>query len=367
MVGALVGALVAGVLLAACTAPGESEVPGSLDHSLAPPGLVAYALCPTEITPVEVRTGVAEPAIPLHLPTTPALGTYAIATSTDGTMAYVATVPGSSRAQGAHAEIIPVDLVRQVALAPIALPLLGVTRAIITLPTASMVAVAVGSDVLIVDVATGKVVSQADLGLGHNIYAIVNDPARHVLFAMVTGSVVPIPLSGTTFGVPRSSFPTDLAVSSVTSGNGMTMAPNGAALLVVGQFGTNYAGHVIALSTATGATLGTVDLSVYGFSSPAAVAVTSQGQVAVADASRNWMVPVTLAASGAPTTPGPVAIPGDDAVEHPSDVVPAGTSASFELVAPQGVMLSFDPTTHAYGKPVAVCTGATSVAVAPSP
>ena len=75
---ALVGAV---AMLSGCALV-STPVPSPVhDSSLAPPGAVGYVVCPNAVTPVELATHVAEPAIRLPISGTPDLGDFAITTS----------------------------------------------------------------------------------------------------------------------------------------------------------------------------------------------------------------------------------------------------------------------------------------------
>jgi hypothetical protein len=112
----------------------------------------------------------------------------------------------------------------------------------------------------------------------------------------------------------------------------------------------------------------------FGIAAPAAVAVTSDGgRILVVDSADNWItaVPVTdpgPGVLGAPADPVrlPVARPGEPATGHPSDIVTGPEGTGNFLVTGFDAVLPYDPATEKFGRPMPVCSGATSMAVAPS-
>jgi DNA-binding beta-propeller fold protein YncE len=384
---ALVGAVSSGCSLFSPPTPGADSA-----SSLAPPGPVGYVACPDAVTPVELATRTAEPDIRLPLSGTPVLGNFAIATSPDGRWAYVVTSDGvnSSRPAGATTVppattgsspptapsevsvqnvVIPIDLVTQQARAPIGIPGQGGTHAIVVLPGGRTVLAASGSSVVPVDAVTRQVGTPLALGPGHTIFGMALDPRSSTLYALVAGGVVPIDTADAKAGAL---IPTGLSVSSVYSPHGIAVTADGHTVYVVGQGGSDFGGRVLPIDVATGATGVTTGFDKFGIADPAAVAIGPGGSgLLVADAANNWLNPVSRADFSDPTQPVP--LPGrtrdssTPGTGHPTDVVfGPGRTGAF-VVDGFSVVLPYQPARRTFGRPIPVCSGASSMTVAPAP
>jgi DNA-binding beta-propeller fold protein YncE len=369
--------------LGGCSLVSEPTPPTVVGPSQALPGTFAYAVCPDAVTPVELATGSPEADIPLGLSGTPAPGDFAIATSPDGRWAYVVTTDGVSGAPapggttpvttGAATTapqsvgqnvVVPVDLVTQQAEAPIDIPGTGLTHGIVVLPDGTTVLASSGDTVVPVDVATRKVGVPIPLGANHAVYGLALNPTGTLAYALVAGGVIPVdPVHGTA-GAPAA---TGLAVSSVYSPHGIAVSADGATVYVIGQGGTDYGGRVLPISATTGALGPAASFDKYGIADPAAVAVSPDGtNLQVVDSANNWVNPLPVAAFAAP--PAPVRLPaGTGGNEHPTDIVmgPGGTTAY--IVEGFDSVLPYTPSTQTFGRAIPVCTGASSMALAPSP
>jgi DNA-binding beta-propeller fold protein YncE len=376
----VVGAVLAGIVLSGCSLF-SAPTPTPVDQpSLAPPGAVGYVVCPNAVTPVELSTRTAEPGI--ELPVSGSSGDSAIATSADGRFAYVVT--SSVAGNGLRNAVIPINLATQRALTPIEIPGQGGTHAIVVLPGNRTVLAGSGNTVVPVDVSSRRVGTPLDLGGKSTVFGMALDPTRAKVYALVAGGgVIPISIAhsgvvGTagntvTASVEMTAGPTlhtGLSVSSVDSPHGIVVTPNGSTIYVVGQGGGDFGGRVLPILTVDGAMLPAASLDHFGISDPGAVAVDASGdQLLVADAADNWIVPVPVATF--PQTSQPVPLPehpaGGSGTGHPTDVVfgPAGTGAfvvdGFDTVMP------YQPGSRSFGRPIQVCPGASSMAVAPSP
>ncbi|MGO8873149.1 MAG: YncE family protein [Acidimicrobiales bacterium] len=380
---AAVAALGAATAVAGCASLATPQTVPDPDASQAPAGLVGYVVCPDAVTPVELSTRTPEAAIPLPVSGTPALGDFAIATSPDGRWAYVVTGDsagpraiastggsGTSTTGGVDGQnvVIPVDLVTQQAGRPIRIPGRGATHAIVVLPGGRSVLASSGSTVVPVDVASGLVGAPIDLGPGHTVFGMALDPVGTTVYVLVSGGVVPV---DTASGTAGAELLTGLAVSSVYSPHGIVVSADGAMVYVVGQGGPNFGGRVLPIVTATRTTLPPASFDRYGIADPAAVALAPDGSsLLVVDAANDWVNPMPLATFLDP--PFPVPLPSREAgvsttTRHPTDVVfaPGGDEAfivdGFDSVIP------FASSTSTFGRPVPVCTGASSMAVAPAP
>ena len=369
--------------------------------SLAPAGSVGYVVCSNAVTPVELATDTAEAPIPLPISGTPEQGDFAIATSPDGRWAYVVTTEGgggagptqpSGQASGPttstvpHAPpstasspppsgvggqnvVIPIDLVAQRAGRPIDIPGQGATHAIVVLPDGHTVLAASGSTLVPVDAATRQVGAPVDLGAGRTIYGMALDPVSTILYVLVAGGVVPVDTVGDT---PGAAIPTGLAVSSVNSPHGIAVTQNGSTVYVVGQGPPDYGGRVLPITTASGSVGVPASFDNYGISDPAALAAEPDGSaLLVVDSANNWVNPVPVASFANPPTPVriPPQGPGTPAsgTEHPTDIVLGPQGFGAFVVVGFDAVLPYDPGSETFGRAIPVCTGASSMAVAPSP
>jgi hypothetical protein len=392
-VAALVASTVAltlpGCSLFATPTPAPVTDPGSL----APAGPVGYVACPEAVTPVELDTHTAEAQIPLPIRGTPVIGNFAIATSADGRWAYVVTSdgvePGPSGSSTSVAPatsgpaattttspsgvavqnvVIPINLVTQKAKAPIMIPGQGGTHAVVVMPGGQIVLAASGSTIVPVDVATDKVGTPLDLGPGHTIFGMALDPTDTTLYALVAGGVFPVNTANATAGVE---IATGLSVSSVYSPHGIIVTADGKTVYVVGQGGTDFGGRVLPIVAASGTTLAPTGFDRFGIADPAALALSADGSLLlVADAANNWINPVPLATFANP--PDPVRLPQRSAdassgTGHPTDIVTGPGDAGAFVVDGFDAVVPFQPASDTFGRPIPVCSGASSMTVAPAP
>jgi len=372
--------------------------------SLAPAGSVGYVVCPDAVTPVELATHTAEAPIPLPISGTPEQGDFAIATSPDGRWAYVVTAEGSgARSQqpaaeasgpttsaapapppspsstggspqpptrvGAQNVVIPIDLVAQRAGRPIDIPGQGGTHAVVVLPGGRTVLAASGSTVVPVDVATRRLGTPIDLGAGRTVFGMALDPVSTTVYVLVAGGIVPVDTAGDTTGA---TIPTGLAVSSVNSPHGIAVTEDGSTIYVVGQGPPDYGGRVLPITTADGTVGVPASFDNYGISDPAALAVEPDGSaLSVVDSANNWVNPLPVASFADPPTPVRLPPQGTggptSGTEHPTDIVLGPQGFGAFVVVGFDAVLPYDPGSETFGRAIPVCTGASSMAVAPSP
>jgi hypothetical protein len=385
-----VAATLAGCSLFSTPTPAPVTDPGSL----APAGPVGYVVCSDAVTPVELDTHTAEPQIPLPIRGTPVIGNFAIATSANGRWAYVVTSDGVEPSPSAGSTsvppatshtaattatttpsgvavqnvVIPINLVTQKAEAPIKIPGQGGTHAVVVMPGDRIVLAASGSTIVPVDVATDKVGTPLDLGPVHTIFGMALDPTSTTLYALVAGGVFPVDTANATAGVE---IATGLSVSSVYSPHGIAVTADGKTVYVVGQGGTDFGGRVLPIAAATGTTQTPTGFDRYGIADPAAVAISADGSLLlVADAANNWINPVPLATFADP--PAPVRLPQRSAgvssgTGHPTDIVIGPGDAGAFVVVGFDAVVPFQPASDTFGHPISVCSGASSMTVAPAP
>ncbi|HEY5096829.1 MAG TPA: hypothetical protein VII46_02235 [Acidimicrobiales bacterium] len=376
--------------------PHPAPVGGS---SLAPAGSMGYVVCSNAVTPIELATQTAEAPIPLPISGTPDLGDFAVAVSSDGRKAYVVTADGATTGPasstptsapvgtttvttppasttstttssvGVQNVVIPIDLATQRAGRPIDIPGQGATHAIVVLPGGHTVLAASGSTVVPVDVDHREVGKPIDLGAGRTIYGLALDPAAPTVYALVAGGVVPVDTADDSVGATT---PTGLSVSSVYSPHGIAVTADGATVYVVGQGPPDFGGRVLPIATATATVGAAASFDNYGIAAPAALAVEHDGSsLLVADSANNWVNPVPIASFTNP--PAPVRLPGQSAGEpssgtqHPTDIVldPSGSDAY--VVEGFDSVLPYEPVSQTFGRAISVCTGASSMAIAPAP
>lgn len=344
------------------------------DHlsSLAPAGTIGYVACPDALSPVELATGVAEPPIPLPVAGTPAPGDFAVATSPNGHAAYVVTtsVPGGATGPAdGHNVLVPVDLVSQRAERPIVLPGTGAARAVVVLPGGRTVLAASGDEVVPVDVAARRVGVPIVLGHGRVVAGMALNPQGTTLYVLVPGGVAVVdPARGTVGPV----VPTGLTVSSAFSPHGVVVSPDGSTLYVVGQGGTDYHGRVVSIATATDMPGPGASFAAFGITQPAALTLVGGGSaLAVVDAANNAVDPLPIASFAAPPSPVPIPVqPGSahgSGTQHPSDIVAGPGGRHAWIVDGFDSVVRYDTLTRAFSRPVTVCDGASSMAVAPAP
>ncbi len=385
------------VILAGCSLfATPNPAPVTDPASLAPAGPVGYVVCPDAVTPVELDTHTAEAQIPLPIRGTPVIGNFAIATSADGRWAYVVTSDGvEPMAAGGSTPVeagtsgttvttttttappsgvavqnvvIPINLVTQKAEAPIRIPGQGGTHAVVVLPGGRIVLAASGSTIVPVDVTTDKVGTPLDLGPGHTIFGMALDPTDPTLYALVAGGVFPVDTANATAGVE---IATGLSVSSVYSPHGIAVTSDGKTVYVVGQGGTDFGGRVLPITAASGTTGAPTGFDRFGIADPAALALSADGSLLlVADAANNWINPVPLATFADP--PAPVRLPqkavgASSGTGHPTDIVSGPGDAGAFVVVGFDAVVPFQPPSNTFGRPIPVCSGASSMTVAPAP
>ncbi len=395
---ALVGLLASG--LSGCALVAQPRPVPASGPSLAPAGPVGYVACSNAVTPVELATDTAEAAIPLRISGTPEPGNFAIATSPDGRRAYVVTAEGATSGPSAPATpvtsgvttsgsdgtsatgaapapsgvggenvVVPIDLVSQQAGRPIPIPGRGGTHAIVVIPGGRTLLAASGNTIVPVDAASGRVGRPLDLGAAGTIFGMVLDPATPILFALVAGGVVPVDTTNLTAGP---TVPTGLAVSSVYSPHGIGMSADGSTVYLVGQAPPDFGGRVLPITTSSAAPETPASFDYYGLSDPAALAIQPDGSgLLVVDSANNWVNPVPLASFANP--PAPVRLPAQLAgapnagTQHPTDIVLGPDGSEAFVVEGFDAVLPYDPASQTFGRAIPVCTGASSMAVAPAP
>jgi hypothetical protein len=361
-------------------------------------------VCPNAVTPVELATRTAEAAIPLPIEGTPVLGDFAITTSADGRWAYVVTSDGVARGPsgitsvppattGANPTsssttspatstsaptpsgaavlnvVIPINLVTQQAEAPIEIPGQGGTHAIVVMPGGRTILAASGSTIVPVDAVTHQVGRPLDLGTGHTIFGMALDPTSTLLYALVAGGVFPVNTANATAGTE---ITTGLSVSSVYSPHGIAVTDDGTTVYVVGQGGSDFGGRVLPIVASTGATLPATGFDSFGIADPAAVAVTADGStLLVVDSANNWVNPISRATFSDPSAPVrlPQAPGGESSsgTQHPTDIVLGPGSTGAFVVAGFNDVIPYAPVAQTFGRPIPVCSGASSMAVGPAP
>jgi len=384
-------ALLAAVpLLASCSLFRPSPVPDVGDASSASSGPVGYVVCPSAVTPIELSTGTAEADIDLPITGSPSLGDYAIATSPDGTRAYVVTsdgvaasgspatsaIPATTGATpgaasqpglpGSENVVIPIDLLSQRAGRPIVIPGDGGTHGIVVGPGGTIVYAVSGSTVVPVDVDTRRVGTPVNVGATHPIFGLVENPSATMLYALVAGGVFPISLATGAVGAP---IVTGLSVSSVYSPHGIAISADGSTLYTVGEVSTGSGGRIAAASTSTGVVGPVGSFDAFGVGTPSAVTLLPNGTAAfVTDLGNNWVDPVPISRTLAPNPPVRLPASGDGmAIEHPSDIVLEGSGPQSYVVAGFDSVLPFNVATQQYGNAIPVCQGASSMAVTVTP
>jgi hypothetical protein len=378
-------AAVAALGLGGCSLVSTPTPPTASGPSLAVPGTLAYAVCPTAVTPIELATRTPEADIRLPLSGTPAPGDYAIAASPDGRWAYVVTTDGvvTGPSTGGTAPVttgaattlppseagqnvvVPINLVTQTAGRPIDLPGTGPTHAIVVLPGGTSVLAGSGQDVVPVDVATRTVGTPIDLGAGHTVYGMALNPTGTLAYALVAGGVIPVNTVNDSAGTP---VQTGLAVSSVYSPHGIVASPDGTTVYVIGQGGSDYGGRVLPISAATGALGAEASFDKFGIAAPEAVAISPDSStLQVVDSANNWINPLPVASFATPPPPVRLPLGLSGGTEHPSDIVlgPGGTTAY--IVEGFDSVLPYTIASQKFGPAIPVCDGATSMTVARSP
>lgn len=371
------------------------------DGSLARSGPIGYVVCPNQVTPVELSTRTPEAPIQLPLSGTPVLGNFAITTSADGRWAYVVTgdgvvassstsptstapAGGTPTAQGAGPStnrgpttppagvgvqnvVVPINLVTQQAEAPIKIPGQGGTHAIVVLPGGRTLLAASGSTIVPIDTVTRRVGAPLDLGPGLTVFGMALAPDGSTLYALVAGGVFPVALAHDTAGVE---IPTGLSVSSVDSPHGIVTSAGGATVYVVGQGGDDFEGRIVPIDASPGTTLPPASFT--GVADPAAVTVAPNGSgLLVVDSANNWVNPVPFATFTDPPAadhlPAVDTGPSVSGTQHPTDIVAGPGSVGAFVVYGFSTVIPYAPGSHSFGRPIRVCSGASSMAVAPAP
>jgi DNA-binding beta-propeller fold protein YncE len=329
-------------------------------------------VCSNAVTPVELaRDNIAEPDIPLPISGTPAPGDFAIATSPNGHWAYVATsqlvAATSTTAAKTRNLVIPINLVTQRAGTPITIPGSGSIHSVVVFPSGSTLVASVGSTLVPIDLTDNGVGTPLNLGAGHTVFGMTLNPAGTTLFALVTGGVIPVDTGHAKAGTP---ILTGLTVSSVYSPHGIAISPDGSTLYVVGQGGKDFGGRLLPISVATGALQPEASFDQFGIASPASLIISPTASAAyVVDSANNWVNPVILSPVAAPTPPVrlPALVGVSRGTQHPSDIALALDGVTAFIVDGFDSIVPYDTASQAFGKPVKVCAGASSMAIAPSP
>ena len=350
--------------LAGCSVvatPDSPTVPGARSVSAGP---VGYVVCPTSVTPVELRTRTSEAPIPLPVAGTPPLGDFAVTTSPDGKWAFVvtrSTPPGQTPVN----VLVPIDLATQRAQAPITLPGQGGTTAVVVMHDGRTVLAASGTTIVPVDIATRAVGQPLDLGTGRTVDGMALSPNSQTLFVLVPDGVVPVDTATATAGAP---IVTGLTASSVSSPHGLVVSADGSTLYAAGQGPPDFGGRVASVTVATGVVGPVTGFDKYGISDPAALALSPDGtQLLVADSADNWIDVVPTADFTQPLTP--VRLPGGDGsgTDHPTDIVTGpGTTGTF-VVTGLGTVLPYDAVHQTFGRAIRVCSGASSMSAGGTP
>jgi hypothetical protein len=366
-------AVAASVALGGCSLFSSSSSPTTVPRvSLAPSGSVGYVVCPNAVTPVELaKANTVEPDIPLPVSGIPAPGDFAIATSPNGHWAYVVTSQQAaatpSSAPPTQNLVIPINLVTQRAGTPIVIPGTGSTHSVVVFPDGSTLVASSGTTLVPVDLTNDRVGTPLDLGTGHTVFGMVLNPAGSTLFALVTDAVIPVDTGHASAGAP---IPTGLTVSSVYSPHGIAISSDGSTLYVVGQGGKDFGGRLLPITVATGALQPETSFDQFGIASPAALVVLPTNLAAyVVDSANNWVNPVVLNPVGAPAPPirlpALVGVPGG--TQHPSDIALGRDGVDTFIVDGFDSVVPFNTTSQTFGRPLKVCTGASSMTIAPSP
>jgi hypothetical protein len=383
--------LAATVALSGCALVAGPDPAAVQDGSLARSGPIGYVVCPNQVTPVELSTRTPEAPIELPLSGTPVLGDFAISTSADGRWAYVVTGdgvvassstssttpaagPSTTRSPttapagvGVQNVVVPIDLVTQQAEAPIKIPGQGGTHAIVVLPGGRNLLAASGSTIVPVDTSTRRVGAPLDLGPGRTIFGMALAPGGSTLYALVAGGVFPVALAHDTAGVE---IPTGLSVSSVDSPHGIVTSADGTTVYVVGQGGDDFEGRIVPIDASLGTTLPAASFT--GVADPAALTVAPGGTgLLVVDSANNWVNPVPFATFTDPPTPDRLPAvdtgPSVSGTQHPTDIVAGPGPVGAFVVYGFSTVIPYAPGSHSFGRPIPVCSGASSMAIAPAP
>jgi DNA-binding beta-propeller fold protein YncE len=220
-----------------------------------------------------------------------------------------------------------------------------------------------------VDVTSRRVGAPLDLGNGHTVYGLTLAPDGTTLYALVPGGVFAV---DTVHGSAGPEVPTGLAISSVYSPHGIAVSGDGTTVYVVGQGGADFGGRVLPILAATRATQPITGFDRYGIADPAAVALSGDGSsMLVVDNANNWVNPVVTATFTDP--PPPVRLPpragpsSTSGTGHPTDIVLGPGATGAFIVDGFTSVIPYRPATQRFGRPVTVCAGASSMAVAPAP
>jgi DNA-binding beta-propeller fold protein YncE len=365
-------AVAASIVLGGCSLFTASKPLPPPHSSVSRSGSIGYVVCSNAVTPVELaRDNIAEPEIALPISGAPAPGGYAIATSPNGHWAYVGTsqpiAATPTAAKKTQNLVIPINLVTQRAGSPIVLPGTGAIHSVVVFPSGSTLVASVGSTLVPIDLTDNRVGTPLNLGAGHTVFGMVLNPAGTSLFALVTGAVIPVDTGHATAGT---AILTGLTVSSVYSPHGIAISPDGSTLYVVGQGGKDFGGRLLPISVATRALQPEASFDQFGIASPASLIVSPTDSAAyVVDSANNWVNPVTLSPVATPTPPVrlPARVGVSGGTQHPSDIALALDGTTAFIVDGFNSIVPYDTASQGFGRPVKVCTGASSMAIAPSP
>ena len=386
-------ATLAGCSLFATPTPAPVTDPGSL----APAGPVGYVVCSDAVTPVELDTHTAEAADPpahpgdtgprqfrhRHLDRRPVglrgdqrrggaepIGRLHLGSAGHPQRQRHQPTTGTTTPSGVAVQnvVIPINLVTQKAEAPIKIPGQGGTHAVVVLPGGRIVLAASGSTIVPVDVATGQGRNTARPRTGP--HHLRHGPRPHQHHPLRLGGRRRVP--GRHGQRHRRGGDPHRAVRLV----GLLAARHRRHRgrqdgLCGGAGGHRLRGRVLPIVAASGTTAAPT-----GFDRSASPirprwpSPPTDSLLLVADAANNWVNPVPLATFSDP--PAPVRLPQKSAgassgTGHPTDIVigPGDTGAfvvdGFDAVVP------FQPASETFGPPIPVCSGASSMAVAPAP
>jgi DNA-binding beta-propeller fold protein YncE len=170
-----------------------------------------------------------------------------------------------------------------------------------------------------------------------------------------------------TAGAP---IPTGLTVSSVYSPHGIAISPDGSTLYVIGQGGKDFGGRLLPISVASRALQTEASFDQFGIASPASLILLPTTLAAyVVDSANNWVNPVVLNPVAAPAPPIrlPALVGTAGGTQHPSDIALGRDGVDAFIVDGFSSVVPFNTATQQFARAIPVCTGASSMTIAPSP